>query len=105
MEYNRHMARDQVEVEVKHSVPVGAALPSFDDLPGVATVDPPVTQQLVADYFDTDDLRLARLGITVADAFIGCWEVIPRGKLCWRSRSVGDSILMSHVEGLAGLRF
>ncbi len=65
MEYNRHMTRDHVEVEAKYSVTAEVSVPSFDDLPGVATVDPPETQDLAADYFDTDDFRLARLGITL----------------------------------------
>ena len=65
MEYNRDMARDHVEVGATYSVPPEMALPSLDDLAGVATVDPPVIQELLADYFDTDDLRLARLGITL----------------------------------------
>lgn len=59
------MGRDHVEVEAKYSVAAEAALPAFDDLAGVATVDAPVHQDLVADYFDTDDLRLTRLGITL----------------------------------------
>lgn len=59
------MGSDHVEVEAKYSVAVEAALPSFDDLAGVATVDAPVHQELAADYFDTDDLRLTRLGITL----------------------------------------
>lgn len=54
-----------MEIEAKYSVAVEAALPSFEDLAGVATVDPPVDHDLAADYFDTDDLRLARLGITL----------------------------------------
>ena len=65
MEDNGRMTRDYLEVEVKYSVPVGMALPSFEGLAGIATVDPPVTQELVAEYFDTDDLRLAQLGITL----------------------------------------
>ncbi|RHW23423.1 CHAD domain-containing protein [Nocardioides immobilis] len=59
------MGRDHVEIEAKYSVSAESALPSFEDLAGVDTVDPPVSQDLVADYFDTDDLRLARLGITL----------------------------------------
>ena len=59
------MTRDHVEVEAKYSVPVDVALPSFEDLAGVAWVDPPETQDLAADYYDTDDFRLARLGITL----------------------------------------
>jgi CHAD domain-containing protein len=59
------MRHDHVEVESKYAVSAESALPSFGDLGGVATVDPPVSQDLVADYFDTEDLRLARLGITL----------------------------------------
>lgn len=64
-QYKGDMGRDHLETEVKYSLAGEAALPCFGDLAGVATVGPPVSQELVADYFDTDDLRLARLGITL----------------------------------------
>ena len=59
------MRHDHVEIEAKYAVSAESALPSLEDLGGVDTVDPPVSQDLVADYFDTEDLRLARLGITL----------------------------------------
>ncbi len=53
------------EVERKYEPPTGAPLPSLQDLPGVAAVSDPVTHDLEAVYFDTDDLALASSGITV----------------------------------------
>ena len=54
-----------MEIEAKYSVSAESAMPSFEDLEGIAAVDPPLARYLVADYFDTDDLRLVGLGITL----------------------------------------
>ena len=54
-----------VEIERKFDVEEEAVLPSPRDLPGVARVDRPVEHRLEAEYFDTEDLRLASARITL----------------------------------------
>lgn len=49
---------EQLEVERTYDVPVGFSLPDLTSLPGVATVDEPVSLALEAVYVDTVDLRL-----------------------------------------------
>jgi CHAD domain-containing protein len=53
------------ETEIKYDVPAGAALPRLDDLPQVAGTVEPDEERLEAEYYDTDDLRLIRAGITL----------------------------------------
>jgi CHAD domain-containing protein len=53
------------ETETKYEMPEGAALPSLDGLPQVTGTSGPDEQQLEAEYYDTDDLRLLRAGITL----------------------------------------
>jgi CHAD domain-containing protein len=53
------------EVETKYDVVDDSALPKVADLPDVARVEGPHTFLLEAHYFDTDDLALARRGITL----------------------------------------
>jgi CHAD domain-containing protein len=53
------------EVETKYDVADDVALPEVADLPGVERVEGPHTFLLEARYFDTDDLALARRGITL----------------------------------------
>lgn len=53
------------ETEAKYSAPADTALPRLDDLPQVAGASGPDEQVLQAEYFDTDDLRLIRTGITL----------------------------------------
>jgi CHAD domain-containing protein len=53
------------ETEQKYEVEGDVALPSFADLPRVATVSEPELQSLTAEYYDTDDLRLLKAGITL----------------------------------------
>lgn len=57
----------QVHVEIEHKYDVGEAfvLPDLTGLPGVASVGDPVEHVLEADYYDTDDLRLARARVTL----------------------------------------
>ena len=50
------------EHEVKVGAPPGFALPSLDDLLDGVTVGEPAQQRLVADYYDTSDLRLTAAG-------------------------------------------
>jgi CHAD domain-containing protein len=53
------------ETEAKYDTPAGASLPRLDGLPQVAAVSGPEEEQLEAEYYDTDDLRLIRAGITL----------------------------------------
>jgi len=59
------MAVNVNETEIKYDAPAWAALPRLDDLPQVARTSGPDEEQLRADYYDTDDLRLIRAGITL----------------------------------------
>jgi hypothetical protein len=59
------MAVNVNETEIKYDAPAGAALPRLDDLPHVAGTLRPDEESLEAEYYDTDDLRLIRAGITV----------------------------------------
>jgi CHAD domain-containing protein len=59
------MAVNVNETEIKYDAPAGATLPRLDDLPQVARTCRPEQEQLRADYYDTDDLRLIRAGITL----------------------------------------
>ena len=59
------MAVNVNETEAKYDAPAGAALPRLDDLPQVAGTSGPDEEQLEAEYYDTDDLRLIRAGITL----------------------------------------
>jgi CHAD domain-containing protein len=53
------------ETETKYDVPAHAAMPGLEQLPQVAAVRGPEEQRLEAEYYDTDDLRLIRAGITL----------------------------------------
>ena|SRR5579859_2446170 len=53
------------ETETKYDAPAGAGLPSLDRLPRVAATSRPGGLRLEAEYYDTDDLRLIRAGITL----------------------------------------
>ena len=59
------MAVNLNETETKYDAPAGAGLPRLDRLPRVAAASGPAQQRLEADYYDTDDLRLLRAGITL----------------------------------------
>jgi CHAD domain-containing protein len=59
------MATEILETERKYEAPPGARLPDLGDLPDVAAVAGPEEQVLQAKFFDTDDLRLIRRGITL----------------------------------------
>jgi CHAD domain-containing protein len=59
------MAVNVNETETKYDAPAGAALPRLDGLPQVAGTSRPAGEQLEAEYYDTDDLRLIRAGITL----------------------------------------
>jgi CHAD domain-containing protein len=59
------MAANSTETEIKYEAASGAAMPSFDGLPQVARTEGAPGEQLDAEYFDTEDLRLIRAGITL----------------------------------------
>ena len=59
------MTTTATETERKYEAPAGTAAPRLSGLPGVAGTSGPDEQVLEADYFDTDDLRLLRNGITL----------------------------------------
>jgi CHAD domain-containing protein len=59
------MAVNVNETEIKYDAPAGAPLPRLDDLPHVAGTVRPDEERLEAEYYDTDDLRLIRAGITL----------------------------------------
>jgi CHAD domain-containing protein len=53
------------ETERKYEAPPGTVLPGLDGLPGVAAESGPQEQRLEARYYDTEDLRLIRSGVTL----------------------------------------
>lgn len=53
------------EIEQKFDVADEMALPSFEDLDGVAAVSAPIVHELDATYYDTADGRLGRAGIAL----------------------------------------
>jgi inorganic triphosphatase YgiF len=59
------MAVNMNESETKYDAPAEAALPRLDGLPQVASTSGPDEERLEAEYYDTDDLRLIRAGITL----------------------------------------
>lgn len=60
-----HPAVTHLEVERTYEVPADVPVPPLTGLPGVAQVAAPVLHELVATYFDTAVLTLARRRITV----------------------------------------
>src|SRR5215813_10688553 len=63
--YARPMAVSVNETETKYETTADAVLPPLEGLPGVAAIRGPQEQQLDAEYYDTEDLRLLRAGITL----------------------------------------
>ena len=59
------MTTEVRETEQKYEVEGDVALPSLADLPRVAAVSEPEQETLTAEYYDTDDLRLLKAGITL----------------------------------------
>jgi CHAD domain-containing protein len=53
------------ETEIKYEAPPGTTVPRLGELPSVAGASGPQEQLLEAEYFDTDDLRLIRHGVTL----------------------------------------
>jgi|HubBroStandDraft_1064217.scaffolds.fasta_scaffold07092_3 CHAD domain-containing protein len=59
------MVTTATETELKYDAPDNAVLPRFDELPAVSRTRQEAQENLEAQYFDTDDLRLIRAGITL----------------------------------------
>jgi len=59
------MAASVNETETKYEATADVVLPSLAAVPGVAESRGPQVQQLDAEYYDTEDLRLLRAGITL----------------------------------------
>jgi len=58
-------AGETIEIESKFAVSAAFTVPEFTGLPGVASLSPPQTYQLVATYFDTRDLSLVKSRVTL----------------------------------------
>jgi CHAD domain-containing protein len=59
------MTTEILEREQKYEAAHGVSLPSLEDLPRVATISAPDAETLVANYYDTSDLRLLKAGVTL----------------------------------------
>jgi CHAD domain-containing protein len=59
------MATSINETEIKYELPSGVALPKLDRLASISRVRTAAAEDLDAQYFDTDDLRLIRAGVTL----------------------------------------
>ncbi|HEX6523670.1 MAG TPA: CYTH and CHAD domain-containing protein [Streptosporangiaceae bacterium] len=59
------MTTETKEMEQKYEAEPGVRLPPLDDLPHVAAVSGPEVETLTAEYYDTDELRLLKAGITL----------------------------------------
>ncbi|HEY2521315.1 MAG TPA: CYTH and CHAD domain-containing protein [Streptosporangiaceae bacterium] len=59
------MVTDTREIELKYEAAPDAVLPPLEDLPRVASEAGPEEQKLEAEYYDTEDLRLLRAGVTL----------------------------------------
>ena len=56
---------EQLETEFTFEPAVGADLPDLDEIPDVVAVTKPRVFRLEAVYFDTEDFRLMRAGVTL----------------------------------------
>lgn len=59
------MSATVYETEMKYEAPPGTTMPPLDSLPSVAGTAGPQEQLLEAEYYDTDDMRLMRDGVTL----------------------------------------
>ena len=59
------MATSTDETEIKYELPAGVTLPKLDRLVTVSRVRTAADEDLDAQYFDTEDLRLIRAGVTL----------------------------------------
>src|ERR1700753_7463 len=59
------MVTDTREIELKYEAGPDTVLPPLEDLPQVASEAAPAAQKLEAEYYDPEDLRLLRAGVTL----------------------------------------
>ncbi len=59
------MATTSTETEIKYDAPDDLVVPALDELPAVSRTRQEADEHLEAVYYDTDDLRLIRAGITL----------------------------------------
>jgi CYTH domain len=59
------MTADARKMEHRYESKPGTVLPSLDGLPDVSAVSASPVENLEAEYYDTDDLRLLNAGVTV----------------------------------------
>ena len=59
------MVMDTREIEMKYEAGPETVLPPLEDLPRVASEAGPDEEKLEAEYYDTEDLRLLRAGVTL----------------------------------------
>src|SRR3984957_3534428 len=59
------MSTTVYETEMKYEAPPGTTVPQLGSLPSVASTTGPEEQLLEAEYYDTDDMRLIRNGVTL----------------------------------------
>src|SRR6202020_2343283 len=59
------MSTTVYETEMKYEAPPGTTVPQLGSLPSVASTTGPEEQLLEAEYYDTDDMRLIRDGVTL----------------------------------------
>lgn len=59
------MVTNTREIELKYEADPDTVLPPLEDLPRVASAAGPEEQKLEAEYYDTEDLRLLRAGVTL----------------------------------------
>jgi len=55
----------EVETELKYEAPAGAVLPKLDEIPAVSATRHAGEEHLEAQYYDTNDWRLIKAGITL----------------------------------------
>jgi CHAD domain-containing protein len=101
------MTTTATETEHKYEAPAGTTAPQLTGLPGVAGAAGPEEQVLEAVYFDTDDLRLIRNGITLRRRRGGTdpgWHLkLPAGKDARREIRVPLGRARQVPSKLAGL--
>src|ERR1700744_6170067 len=77
------MVTDTREIELKYEAGPDTVLPPLEDLPQVASEAEPAEQKLEAEYYDTEDLRLLRAGVTLrrrrGGTDSGCHLELPAG--------------------------
>lgn len=89
------MTTEVRETEQKYEAQFGAVLPPLGELPQVATVSEPEAETLIAEYYDTDDLRLLKAGVTLRRREGGTdegWHLkLPDGGEATAGRTAGAS--------------